>query len=172
MKKSSREREWQERPARTIGIDLGDRFSRYCVLNSEGEVIEEGRVRTQEEALRQHWEGEPSLRMVMETGTHSPWVSRLLSQLGHQVIVANARKVRAITENESKSDRRDAEMLARLGYCNPRLVAPIQHRSVERQRDLNLIRARDTLVRARTMLINSARGLVKSGRWPPALLCR
>jgi len=168
MKKSSREREWQERPARTIGIDLGDRFSRYCVLNSEGEVIEEGRVRTQEEALRQHWEGEPSLRMVMETGTHSPWVSRLLSQLGHQVIVANARKVRAITENESKSDRRDAEMLARLGYCNPRLVAPIQHRSLERQRDLNLIRARDTLVRARTMLINSARGLVKSagGRLP------
>jgi len=163
MKKSNRETEWKERPDRTVGVDLGDRFSRYCVLNSDGEVIEEGRVRTNEESLRRHWEGEARQRMVMETGTHSPWVSRLLKELGHQVIVANARKLRAVTENESKSDRQDAEMLARLGYCHPRLLAPIQHRSVERQRDLNLLRARDTLVRARTMLINSVRGLVKSG---------
>ncbi len=163
MKKSSREAEWKERPKKTVGVDLGDRFSRYCVLNSDGEVMEEGRVRTSEAAFRQHWEGEPSQRMVIETGTHSPWVSRLLIGLGHQVIVANARKVRAIWESESKNDRRDAEMLARLGYSDPRLLSPVQHRSVERQRDLNLIRARDTLVRARTMLINSVRGLVKSG---------
>lgn len=108
--------------------------------------------------------------MVLETGTHSPWISRLLGSFGHQVIVANARKLRAISENESKNDRHDAEMLARLGYCHPKLLSPIQHRSAERQRDLNLIRARDTLVRARTMLINSVRGLVKSagGRLPPA----
>ena len=159
MKKSSKEREWKERPERTVGVDLGDRFSRYCVLNSEGEVIEEGRVRTNEEALRQHWEDEPVLRMVMETGTHSPWVSRLLKKFGHQVIVANARKVRAITENESKSDRRDAEMLARLGSCNPRLVAPIQHRSVERQRDLNLIRARDTFGIEHQKCTGSQKGL-------------
>jgi transposase len=132
--------------------------------------MEEGRVRTNEEAFRQHWEGEQRQRIVMETGTHSPWISRLLKQLGHQVIVANARKVRAISENESKNDRQDAEMLARLGYCNPKLLLPVRHRSVERQRDLNLLRARDTLVRARTMLINAARGLVKSagGRLPPA----
>jgi transposase len=90
--------------------------------------------------------------------------------LGHQVIVANACKVRAISENESKNDGPDAEMLARLGDGNPRWLKPIQHRSAERQRDLNLIRARDTWVRARTMLINSVRGLVKSagGRLPPA----
>jgi len=140
------------------------------VLNGDGEVLEEGRVRTSEEAFRRHWEAEPRQRIVMETGTHSPWISRLLRGFGHQVIVANARKVRAISENESKNDRQDAEMLARLGYCNPRLLKPIQHRSAERQRDLNLIRARDTLVRARTMLINSMRGLVKSagGRLPPA----
>ncbi len=163
MKKSSRKMEWKERPEKTVGIDLGDRFSRYCVLNSDGEVVEEGRVRTNEEAFRLHWAGEARQRMVIETGTHSPWVSRLLKGLGHQVIVANARKVRAIWENESKNDRRDAEMLAQLGYSNPRLLAPIQHRSVERQRDLNLLRARDTLVRARTMLINAVRGLVKSG---------
>ena len=172
MKKSIREREseWKQRPDRTVGIDLGDRCSHYCVLNGDGEVMEEGRVRTSEEAFRRHWEAEPRQRMVMETGTHSPWISRLLRGFGHQVIVANARKVRAISENESKNDRQDAEMLARLGYCNPRLLKPIRHRSAERQRDLNLIRARDTLVRARTMLINSVRGLVKSGggRLPPA----
>ncbi len=168
MKKSSRKMEWRERPEKTVGIDLGDRFSRYCVLNSDGEILEEGRVRTNEEAFRLHWEGEGRQRMVIETGTHSPWVSRLLKELGHQVIVANARKVRAIWDNESKNDRRDAEMLAQLGYSNPRLLAPVQHRSVERQRDLNLLRARDTLVRARTMLINAVRGLVKSagGRLP------
>jgi transposase len=172
MKKGSREKEmqWKQRPGQTVGIDLGDRFSRYCVLNEDGEVTEEGRVRTSAEAFRLHWEGEPHQRMVLETGTHSPWSSRLLAGFGHQVIVANARKLRAISENESKNDRQDAEMLARLGYCNPQLLSPIQHRSVPRQRDLQLLRARDTLVRARTMLINSARGLVKSagGRLPPA----
>lgn len=162
MKKHNRESEWKERPERTVGVDLGDRFSHYCVLNRDGEVIEEGRIRTSEEAFRRHWEGEARQRIVMETGTHSPWVYRLLQGLGHQVIVANARKVRAIWENESKNDRQDAEMLAQLGYSNPRLLSPIQHRSVERQRDLNLLRARDALVRARTMLINSVRGLVKS----------
>ena len=170
MKNNSRERQWKQRPERTVGVDLGDRFSRYCVLNHEGEVIEEGRIRTTEEGFRQHWEGEPRQRIVLETGTHSPWVSRLLQSMGHEVIVANARKVRAISENESKNDRQDAEMLARLGYCNPKLLQPIRHRSRERQCDLNLLRARDTLVRARTMLINSVRGLVKSagGRLPAA----
>lgn len=172
MKKTIREKEseWKEKPNRTVGVDLGDRFSHYCVLNGDGEVMEEGRIRTSEEAFRRHWEAEPRQRIIMETGTHSPWISRLLRGFGHQVIVANARKVRAISENESKNDRQDAEMLARLGYCNPRLLKPSQHRSAERQRDLNLIRARDTLVRARTMLINSMRGLVKSagGRLPPA----
>jgi len=168
MKENSRETEWKQRPEQTVGVDLGDRFSRYCVLDQEGEVIEEGRVKTDREAWRQHWEGEPRQRVVMETGTHSPWASRLLQELGHQVIVANARKLRAITENESKNDRRDAKTLAYLGYCQPRLLSPIQHRSVERQQDLNLLRARDTLVRARTMLINCVRGLVKSagGRLP------
>jgi transposase len=138
------------------------------VLNRDGEMVEEGRMRTNEESFRLHFESELRQRIVMESGTHSPWASRLLERLGHQVIVANARKVRAIWENESKSDRQDAGMLANLAYSNPKLLAPIHHRSLGRQRDLNLLRARDTLVRARTMLINSVRGLVKSdgGRLP------
>jgi transposase len=170
MKNHSKENTWKPRPEQTVGVDLGDRFSHYCVLNRDGEVMEEGRIRTSEEGFRQHWEGEARQRVVMETGTHSPWISRLLQSLGHEVIVANARKLRVISQNESKNDRQDAEMLARLGHSDPKLLRPIRHRSVERQRDLNLLRARDTLVRARTMLINAVRGLVKSagGRLPAA----
>jgi transposase len=170
MKNHSKENTWKARPEQTVGVDLGDRFSHYCILNRDGEVMEEGRIRTSEEGFRQHWKGEARQRVVLETGTHSPWISRLLQGLGHEVIVANARKLRAISQNESKNDRQDAEMLARLGHSDPKLLRPIRHRSVERQRDLNLLRARDTLVRARTMLINAARGLVKSagGRLPAA----
>jgi transposase len=172
MKKPSRSKpypgEWKAKPAMVVGLDLGDRWSHYCVLNDDGDVVEEGRIATTEAGLRRQFEGEPAWRVAMECGTHSPWISRLLKQLGHQVIVANARKLRAISHNESKNDRADAEMLARLAASDPRLLSPIRHRSRERQQDLNLIRTRDVLVRARTMLINAVRGLAKSagGRLP------
>jgi transposase len=157
-----------EKPEITIGLDLGDRFSHYCMLNSDGDVVESGRIQTTEQAFRRHFEGEPAMRMALECGTHSPWISRLLEQLGHQVIVANTRKIRAITASESKNDRNDAEKLARFALCDPRLLSPIRHRSSERQQDLNLLHARSTLVRARTMLVNALRGLTKSagGRLP------
>jgi transposase len=152
----------------TVGLDMGDRYSHYCLLNRQGEVVEEGRMQSSEAALRRHFEGEPCLRIALECGTHSPWVSRLLTALGHQVIVANARKIPAITGSESKNDRNDAEKLARFAACDPKLLAPITHRSQQRQLDLNLIHARATLVRARTMIVNALRGLIKSagGRLP------
>jgi transposase len=157
-----------EKPEITIGLDLGDRFSHYCMLNGDGDAIESGRIQTTEQALRRHFEGEPAMRIALECGTHSPWVSRLLEQLGHQVIVVNTRKMRAITGSESKNDKSGAEKLARFAFCDPRLLSPIRHRSPERQQDLNLIQARSTLVRARTMIVNALRGLVKSagGRLP------
>lgn len=166
--KAERKKQWKEKPAIVVGLDLGDRHSHYCVLNAEGDMIEEGQIPTTEKALRQHFEGQPRQRIAMECGTHSPWINRLLKELGHQVIVANPRQIPALTASESKNDRNDAEKLAELAYSDPELLKPIQHRSVERQRDLNLIQARDTLVRARTMIINSVRGLVKSagGRLP------
>jgi transposase len=159
---------WREKPERTVGLDLGDRFSSYCILQEQGEVIEEGRIPTTEKGLRKQFANSPRLRIALECGTHSPWVSRLLEQLGHQVIVANAREVHSITHSVSKSDPHDAEQLARLAHSDPRLLKPIQHRSPERQQDLNLLRARHTLVRARTLVVNSLRGLVKSagGRLP------
>lgn len=151
-----------DKPEITIGLDLGDRYSHYCMLNEDGDAIESGRIQTTEAAFRRHFEGEPRQRIALECGTHSPWVSRLLNTLGHEVIVANARKIPAITASTSKNDRNDAELLARFAAHDPRLLSPLQHRSLERQQDLNLIQARATLVRARTMIVNALRGLVKS----------
>jgi transposase len=153
----------KDKPGMTVGLDLGDRYSHYCLLNAECEVVEEGRIQSTEAAFRRHFEGEPRLRIALECGTHSPWISRLLKKLGHQVIVANARKIPAITGSESKNDRNDAELLARFAAHDPKLLSPVRHRSLERQLDLNLIQARSTLVRARTMIVNALRGLVKSG---------
>ena len=169
MKKSSKRPNAREaKPDRTAGLDIGDRYCHYCLLNEDGEVMESGKIKTREKALREQFEGEQRMRIAMECGTHSPWISRLLKELGHEVIVANARKIEAITDSESKDDDHDAEQLAIFAHFDPRLLFPIQHRSAERQRDLSLIQARRTLVAARTMIINSARGLVKSmgGRLP------
>lgn len=103
----------REKPALTVGLDLGDRFSHYCVLNEESEMIEEGRIATTKTALERHFAGEERMRIALECGTHSPWVSRLLESMRHEVVVANTRKIRAITGSESKNDTNDAEKLAR-----------------------------------------------------------
>jgi transposase len=146
----------------TIGLDLGDRSSFYCVLNGAGEVILEERVATNPEAVKKTFSTMPRSRIALETGTHSPWVSRLLSDLGHEAIVAHARNVRLIGESRQKDDRLDAQALARLARIDPQLLSPIQHRSAQAQADLSVIRARYALVRARTALVCAARGLTKS----------
>jgi len=158
----------KDQPEMTMGIDVGDRYSHLCLVDDQGEVVERDRVRSTEAAFRGHFEGAPRLRIAVECGTHSPWMSRLLKQLGHQVIVANARKIPTITESESKNDGRDAEQLALMAAFNPKLLSPLEHRSQARQQDLNLIQARAVLVKARTMIVNALRGLVKSagGRLP------
>ena len=146
----------------TIGLDLGDRFSWYCVLDEAGEVVLEQKVATTPKAMKDVFGGMPRSRLALETGTHSPWVSRVLSELGHEVIVAHARNVRLIGESRKKDDRLDARTLARLVRIDPQLLAPVKHRSAQAQADLMAIRARAGLVRARTSLINTARGLTKS----------
>jgi transposase len=146
----------------TIGLDLGDRSSFYCVLNGTGEVVLEAKVATNPEAMKKTFEKVPASRIALETGTHSPWVSRLLTELGHEAIVAHSRNVRLIGESRRKDDRLDAQALARLARIDPQLLSPIQHRSVQAQADLSVIRARYALVRARTALVNAARGLTKS----------
>jgi transposase len=146
----------------TIGLDLGDRNSWYCVLDPAGRVRVEQRIHTTGKGLREVFGGLPRSRVALETGTHSPWISRLLSELGHEVIVANARQVRLIGERRKKDDRLDAQTLARLARIDPELLCPVKHRSRQAQADLTVIRARAGLVRARTALVNTARGLAKS----------
>lgn len=146
----------------TIGLDLGDRSSCYCVLDEAGHILVEQKVSTTPKGLRATFGAMPHCRIAVETGMHSPWVSRLLSDLGHEVIVAHARNVRLIGESRRKDDRLDAQTLARLARIDPQLLCPVKHRSAKAQADLTVIRARAGLVRARTALVNSARGLAKS----------
>jgi transposase len=99
----------REQPKTTAGLDLGDKYSYLCLIDTgSGEVIEEGRLRTTPEAIRRRFASERPLRIAIETGTHSPWVSRLLEECGHEVLVANARRLRLIYSNKRKTDEIDA----------------------------------------------------------------
>jgi transposase len=149
-------------PELTIGLDLGDRTSHYCILDEAGNVILERGLPTTPKGIQQVFRRIPRSRIALETGTHSPWVSRQLSQLGHEVIVAHARNVRLIGESSRKDDQLDARTLARLARIDPGLLGPVQHRSAKAQIHLTVIRARAGLVSTRTALVNTARGLAKS----------
>jgi len=148
-------------PETTIGIDLGDRYSHSCVLDSIGEVRERFRFETTHSGLAQAFKERPPCRVVLEVGTHSPWLSRDLKALGHEVIVANAREVQSISKSDRKNDAADAEQLARLGRADPKLLHPIEHRREDTQRDRALLAVRDKLVRTRASLVVQARGLAK-----------
>jgi transposase len=147
----------------TIGIDLGDRISQCCVLDEvSGDVVERFGVATTREAFERRFREVPRSKIVLEASTHSPWSSRVLSGLGHRVIVANPRHLRAISASVKKCDRADAETLARLGRADERLLHPIRHRSEVVQRHLGVLHARDQAVRTRTKLINHVRGASKA----------
>ena len=146
----------------TIGIDLGDKESHLCVLDESGDVLEESRLRTTSRHFAARFKGLERLRIVIETGTHTNWVADLLRSFGHQVVVANARKARAIFQNPRKDDRTDAQSLARIGRLDPRLLYPVAPREADCRRDLALMRTRDALVRSRTRLVNHVRGIAKS----------
>lgn len=146
----------------TIGIDLGDRWSHLCILNPAGDVVDRRRVATREVALRRELSSFSVSRVVLEAGVHSPWVSRLVNELGHEPLVANPRRVAMIYANESKSDRVDAEALARVGRFDPKLLSPIRHRDPANQSDRTRLASRDVLVRVRTALINHVRGSAKA----------
>lgn len=149
-------------PGITLGIDLGDKKHTFCALSAQGEVIAESTCTNTREALQKLSTTCPAARIIIEVGAQSPWISRYLQSLGHEVFVANARKVRAIYQNERKSDAVDARMLARIGRMDPSLLHSISHRSETHQRDLLQIKLRDTLVRQRVNLITSVRFTLKS----------
>jgi transposase len=155
VKKHSHSKGW------TIGLDLGDRFSQVCVLDAKGEVTARVRVATTVKGLEAALRRYAGARVVLEVGTHSPWVSHWLEEKGYEAIVANPRRLRSITQSDRKDDRTDAEQLARLGRADPRLLSPIRHRGLGAQRDRALLLVRDGLVRSRVALVNQARGLAK-----------
>lgn len=145
------------------GVDLGDKYNYFCMIDaSDGEVVNEGRVRCTGEAMKRFFAGQESMLIVIEAGTHSPWIDSLLTKLGHEVIVANPRKVRAIYMNARKSDKVDAAMLAKLARVDRELLYPINHRGHEAQVDVATLKSRELLVRTRTTLINHVRGIIKS----------
>lgn len=146
----------------TIGVDIGDRISWWCALNADGEVVAEDAVGTEPVAVEYFFRRLPASLVALEVGTHSPWMSRLLEGLGHEVIVANARKVKLISANSRKNDRMDAEFLARLARADRKLLAPLRHRGERAQADLLTVRVRAQMVELRTQAVNAARGLVKS----------
>jgi transposase len=156
-------------PKVTAGLDLGDKYSYLCLIDTEsGEVVEEGRLRTNPEAFRRRFASEQPMRIAIEAGTHSPWVSRVLEECGHEVLVANARKLRLIYANKRKTDEIDAENLARLARLDPKLLYPLKHRGQECQAHMAIVRSREALVGTRTQLVNHVRGTIKSfgGRLP------
>jgi transposase len=145
----------------TIGCDLGDKRSDICVLDAEANIRARQSVRTTREAMTSFFKRAPG-HVVIEVGAHSRWVSALLEQLGHRVTVANPRKVKLISENDNKTDDHDAELLARLGRADVKLLKAVKHRGPQVQADLAVAKARDLLVATRTRLINHVRGTVKS----------
>ena len=146
----------------TVGVDLGDRWSQYCILGLEGETLAEGQLRTTQDDVREFFQALTAARVVIEVGTHSAWVQDVITEWGHEVLVANPRLMEGSKRRKRKSDRIDANKLARLGRVDPQSLYPIRHRSREVRQDLVVLRARDALVSVRTELINTTRGLVKS----------
>jgi transposase len=145
----------KDRPQTTAGLDLGDRYSYLCLLDTDGgEVIEEGRVRTTPEALRRRFASQPPMRIAIETGTHSPRVTRLVEECGHEVLVANSRKLKLIYSNKQKTDEVGAQNLARLVRLDPRLLYPVAYRGEDAQAHMAMIRSRQALVDCRTQLVN------------------
>lgn len=143
----------------TIGCDLGDKSSELFLISADGRT-HRSRVLTRPEAMRLFF-ARPTAHVVIEVGPHSRWVSELLKDLGHEVTVANPRRVKAISQGDSKSDRKDAELLARLGRADRALLAPVEHRGAQAHADLEILKARDLLVTTRTQLINHVRSVVK-----------
>lgn len=146
----------------TIGIDLGDRHHLVVVLDGDGTELECVKISNTQAAVRGYFQAYRGAKVALEAGTHSPWVSRLLEEMGLQVYVGNPRKLRLIWDSIDKSDERDARMLALVCRVEPKLLWPVRHRNVQAWRDLEVIKARDVLVQSRTRMINHVRAVVKA----------
>lgn len=149
-------------PNVTVGLDIGDRTTRIYEVDAGGERLHEATIATTRMGVMRYFEKHALCRVVLEVGTHSPWIAREIAPFGHEVIVANPSAMYGRRRRRKRNDQMDAEFLARQGRADIQLLHPIKHRGAEAQRHLALIRARDQLVRARTKLVNHVRGSVKA----------
>jgi transposase len=145
-----------------IGVDLGDTKHAICVTDKKGNILAEFTIINHAKEIERLAEAYPRARVALEVGTHSPWISRLLTAKGLDVVVANARKLRAIYANERKCDKLDARMLAKLLRVDIDLLHPVRHGSEASQLELLHIKLRDSLVRQRVTAISTVRGTLKS----------
>jgi transposase len=146
----------------TVGVDVGDQWSNYCILGLGGETLAEGQFKSQPAEVREFFQDLAESRVAMEVGTHSAWMREVICELGHEVLVANSRRMQGSKRRRRKNDRIDAARLARLGRVDPSSLYPIQHRSTEVREDLLVLRAREVLVESRTKLISAVRSMVKT----------
>lgn len=146
----------------TIGLDLGDRTSRVYGVDAAGQPVGEATIATTLQGVERYFGAQASARVVLEAGTHSPWVSRALAALGHEVVVSNPSATYGPRRRRKRNDALDAEFLARQGRADVQLLHPITHRPAATQQQLAVLRARDQLVQTRTKLINHVRGSVKA----------
>jgi transposase len=145
-----------------IGMDLGDKYNKAVVLAEDGEIVDRAEVPCTQEGVRAYLERHPGALLVIETGTHCRWVSRIGSELGHEVLVGNARKLRMIWNRSRKNDWNDAEMLARVARTDRKLFSPVRLRGDGDQGLMRLVKSRDLLVRDRTGIVNEIRGFCKA----------
>lgn len=148
----------------TVGLDLGDRRSRYCVRGPE-KIVEQGSMTMSPGGLQRSLKrlvARGAERLVLEAGSQSALVSRVASEEGLEVVVANPRRLRLITHDVCKTDQRDARILAELGQVRPELLSPVEHRGAQAQRDLMVVRVRANHVEGRTALVNEVRQRLKS----------
>lgn len=172
MKKNSRKKDQEisqsttevakGQPSITIGIDVGDQHSHFCWLDREGEIVKRGRVTSTRAGLEKEFTKIGRARVALETGTHCHWMCEVLSQLGHEVVVADARELKSISGSHRKNDPRDAEQLARLARVDKRLLHPVSLRQRKTQQDRSVLLARDVAVESRTSIICAIRGMVKA----------
>lgn len=150
-----------------FGLDVSDKTTSWCEMGRASDaVVREGSVSTSAKGLERLLGRRERSRVVLEVGKHSPWMREAIEDLGHEVVVANPRKVLQVSRSSRKTDRNDAEILAQLGRVGTKLLFPVTHRSAQARQDLSVLRARDQLVQQRTALINLCRGMAKTNGTP------
>lgn len=146
----------------TIGLDVGDKKTHFCAVDAERRVVSRGSFSTTREALELAMAAFPGAAVVLEAGSQSPCMSRVLRSLEYAVQVADPRRVELISKDPRKTDRRDAELLARMGSAMPEIMGFVHHRGERAQAHLSIVRARDLVVRQRTMAVQQTRSICKA----------